>query len=59
MKGQSDKSRILEKYFFPILVQEHTYWMNTHSKNVELNGKIFLLNQYRANTESPRPESYR
>jgi alpha,alpha-trehalase len=58
-KGNPERALQLERKHFDTLRGEHEYWESTHSVQVEVAGKSFKLNQYRASTTTPRPESYR
>ena len=58
--GQNGRAQALEERAFHSLVQEHEFFMKTHSKLFKLKSeKEVLLNYYNAETVSPRPESYR
>lgn len=58
-KGQAEKAALLEKKYFNLILAENSYWEDTHSAVISVNGVKMKVNQYRAKTESPRPESYR
>jgi alpha,alpha-trehalase len=40
------------------MIQEYEYWMAHKSVEFAIKDKLYVLNIYKANTESPRPESY-
>lgn len=59
MRYQSLKAIQLEQDAIPILVKEHTYWTQSHSRNVSVKGRTHTVNFYNADTTTPRPESYK
>ncbi len=40
------------------MIKEYEFWMGYKSVEIENEGVVYKLNVYRANTNSPRPESY-
>lgn len=47
---------------FPILEQEYKFWMgptSTRKETIVVGGKNFVLNKYRSDDTTPRPESYK
>jgi alpha,alpha-trehalase len=41
------------------LRKENAYWESTHATTFQIGGTSFKVNQYRANTTTARPESFR
>jgi alpha,alpha-trehalase len=56
-RKQEIENFILNKALF-FIIQEYEYWMKHKSVQFAINDKIHILNIYKANTLSPRPESY-
>ena len=40
------------------MIKEHEYWMRLKVAELKINGQVYKLNVYKADTDEPRPESY-
>ncbi|KAI1180584.1 Six-hairpin glycosidase-like protein [Nemania sp. FL0916] len=43
----------------PLLIKEHSFWVNNRTVEIEANGCTYSLNHYAVQNTEPRPESYR
>jgi alpha,alpha-trehalase len=57
--GKEKQAEVLLKRAYPILQKEHDYFMNNRKVEVELDGVKYILNHYKANLSTPRPESFK
>ena len=57
VKKQEIENFVLNKAL-PCIIEEYSYWMKFKSIDFVIDEKLYVLNVYRANTDSPRPESF-
>ncbi|CAN9510944.1 unnamed protein product [Ophioblennius macclurei] len=55
---QATKDKEFLRAALPVLEQEYRFWMNNRSVTVDVDGKRHVLNRFRVDVGSPRPESY-